>query len=263
MVTISREHNLTEGNILKSLITFAFPVLLSLFLQAMYGAVDLLVVGKFAGTPEQSGVATGSQVIHMVTMVVTGISMGVTVFVGENIGAGKPEEAGRGIGAGICIFAVIAAAVTAFMAPCSGFLAGVMRAPAEALGETSAYIRICGIGTVFIVAYNILGAIFRGLGDSKTPLITVAIACVINIFGDLLLCAVFKMGAAGAAIATVAAQAVSVLASLFIIKRKKLPFTFSRSSIAFRGEYVKKILKVGIPSRFRSFWCRSPSCSFR
>lgn len=165
-----KSQNLTQGGILKSLVTFAFPVLLALFLQVMYGAADLIIVGQFAGTGEQSGVASGSQLFHLVTLVITGLTMGVTVLVGNAIGARDPERAGRGIGAGIAIFAVIAVAVTAVVVPWSDGLASLLDAPPEAFAQTSSYVRICGIGTVFIVAYNVIGAVFRGIGDSRTPL---------------------------------------------------------------------------------------------
>ena len=238
---------LTQGGILKSLMGFAFPVLLALLLQAMYGAADLIIVGKFAGTGDQSGVATGSQLLNVITMVITGLTMGVTVFVGDAIGAGKPERAGRGIGTALVIFALVAAAATALTVPFSRELAAWMHAPQQAFAQTSSYIRICGVGAAFITAYNVLGAIFRGLGDSRTPLLTVAIACVVNILGDLLLVAVLEMGAAGAAIATVAAQAISVLFSLYFIGRKKLPFSFSLSFIRLDGTCVGRILRVGMP----------------
>ncbi len=239
--------SLVEGNILKSLISFAFPVLLALFLQAMYGAADLIIVGKFAGTYEQSGVASGSQLFNMITMVITGLTMGVTVFVGDCIGANRPKQAGKGIGAGIAIFAVIAIIITLLIVPFSSALAKAMHAPKEAFEQTSNYIKICGIGTVFITAYNVIGAIFRGIGDSKTPLITVVIACIINIVGDLILVAVFNMGASGAAIATVSAQAISVFVSFYFISKKQLPFSFSKKYITFDSSCVKKILFIGTP----------------
>lgn len=239
--------NLTQGNILHSLISFAFPVLLALFLQAMYGAADLIIVGQFAGTSQQSGVASGSQILNMVTMVITGLTMGVTVYVGNAIGAGKKELAGKGIGSGIALFTVVAFIFTMILVSCSDMLALSMHAPQEAFIPTSSYVRICGIGTIFIVAYNVLGAIFRGMGDSQTPLITVAIACVINIAGDLILVAGFGMGAAGAAIATVTAQGVSVAYSLYLIRSRSLPFAFSRSYIRFYRNPVLKILLVGVP----------------
>lgn len=229
----TKTSGLLQGNILKSLVAFAFPVLLALFLQAMYGAADLIIVGQFANTYEQSGVASGSQLFNMITMVITGLTMGVTVFVGDCIGAGKPERAGRGIGTGIAVFALLAAVLTALVVPFSNDLAAFMHAPAEAFSQTSGYVRICGAGTVFIVAYNVIGAVFRGIGDSKTPLLTVAIACVVNILGDLLLVAGFGMGAAGAAIATISAQAIGVLFSFYFISKKNLPFVFFKSVYSF------------------------------
>lgn len=247
MMKQKKEQILIQGNILKSLIAFAFPVLLALFLQSMYGAADLIIVGQFSDTYEQSGVATGSQFFNMVTMVITGLTMGVTIFVGDSIGAGKAEKAGKGVGAGVAVFAVLAIVVTAMTVPFSDDLTRFMHAPAEAFAQTSEYIRICGIGTVFITAYNVIGAVFRGIGDSRTPLMTVSIACVINILGDLLLVVGFGMGAAGAAIATVSAQAISVLFSIYFIRKKKLPFKFSKEYVRFNGFYVKKILFVGVP----------------
>lgn len=241
------QNKLTHGNILKSLISFAFPVLLALFLQAMYGAADLIIVGKFAGTYEQSGVASGSQLFNMITMIITGLTMGVTVFVGDCIGRGNREKAGKGIGSGIVLFSVLALALTALLVPSSELLSELMHAPEEAFAQTSNYIKICGIGTVFIIAYNVIGAVFRGVGDAKTPLLTVAVACLINILGDLLLVAGLGMGAAGAAIATVSAQAVSVLFSLHFISKKRLPFSFSKKYIRFDKTCVKRILAVGVP----------------
>lgn len=257
------EQSLIQGNILKSLISFAFPVLLALFLQAMYGAADLIIVGQFADTFEQSGVSTGSQLFNMITMVITGLSMGVTVFVGDCIGGGKPDKAGQGIGTGIAVFAVLAIVVTALVIPFSDNLATFMHAPEEAFTQTSSYVRICGMGAVFITAYNVIGAIFRGIGDSKTPLITVAIACVINILGDLLLVAVFDMGAAGAAIATVSAQGISVVFSLYFIGKKDLPFTFSKKYIRFHPAYLKKSCLWVCPLPCRNCWCSFPSFLFR
>lgn len=239
--------NLTQGNILKSLISFAFPVLLALFLQAMYGAADLIIVGQFAGINEQSGVASGSQFIAMITMVITGLTMGVTVFVGDCIGSGNREKAGKGVGSGIVIFAILAIAVTVLVVPFSDVLAERIHAPEEAFDQTSSYIKICGMGSIFITAYNLIGAIFRGIGDSKTPLLTVATACVVNICGDLLLVAGFGMGAAGAAIATVSAQAISVVLSLYLVRKKGIPFSFSRKHIRLDGACVERILLVGVP----------------
>lgn len=239
--------SLTEGNILRSLIRFAVPVVFALFLQALYGGVDLLVVGQFSYTADVSGVATGSMLLQTVTMIITGMTMGITILVGEKIGEKRPKEAGDAIGGGICLFAVFAVVLTVILVGGAEQIAYLMHAPEQAFYQTVVYIRICGAGAVFIVAYNVLGGVFRGIGDSKTPLLTVMIACVVNIVGDLLLVAVFGMGAAGAALATVAAQGISVFLSFLIIKGKKLPFQFTRKTIRFHKKIIKTELRLGTP----------------
>lgn len=248
---MKKVQDFTEGKILSPLIRFALPVLLALFLQAMYGAVDLLVVGQFGKATDVSAVSTGSQILHSITVVITGLAMGITVLTGQRIGEKRPEEAGRTIGAGIALFFVVAMAVTVPMVIWAGTVSRIMQAPEEAFGQTVAYVRICSAGTIFIVAYNVLGSIFRGIGDSKMPLITVAIACVLNIGCDLLFVSVFQMGAAGAALATVLAQAVSVLLSFMIIRRRELPFRLSRKDICFDGPVIRKILALGTPVAFQ------------
>ena len=177
----------TEGRILSRLLRFALPVLAALFLQAMYGAVDLMVVGQFGAPTDVSAVSTGSQIMQTVTSLITGLAMGITILVGQKIGEKRPEQAGDVIGSGICLFGVLAAVLTVLMILGAGFLAGLMHAPDEAFSQTVDYIRICSAGAVFIIAYNVLGSIFRGIGDSRMPLFTVAAACVFNIGGDLLL----------------------------------------------------------------------------
>ena len=214
----------TEGKILKPLVLFALPVLLALFLQAMYGAVDLLVVGKFASSVDVSAVSTGSQLMATITNLISSFAMGTTILLGQQIGSGKRKEGGETIGTAMVLFGIIALTMTVLILIFAPQLCRIMNAPEEAFNKTVAYVRICGGGTLIIVAYNLIGCIFRGLGDSNTPLITVAIACVFNIFGDLFFCAVLGMGTVGAAIATVMAQAVSVAASWFLIRRKDLPF---------------------------------------
>jgi putative MATE family efflux protein len=173
--------------------------------------------------------------------------MGLTVLVGRKIGAGEKREAGKIIGSGIFMFAIVAVVLSAVTILLSAPLARALHAPEEAFSQTVMYIVICASGTVFIVAYNLVGSIFRGIGDSKIPLMTVAIACVLNILGDLLLVAVFQMGAAGAALATVFAQAVSVVISLLVIRRRTLPFRFSKKSLRPNGTYIRWILKLGTP----------------
>lgn len=241
------ETSFTEGKILQPLVLFAFPVLFALFLQAMYGAVDLLVVGQFATSADVSAVSTGSQIMTTLTNLVSSFAMGTTILLGQQIGSGKREEAGRSVGTAIMMFAVIAVVMSIAMVVLAPQISTLMNAPEEAFSKTVSYVRICGGGMIVIVAYNLIGCIFRGLGDSRTPLVTVAIACVCNIFGDLLLCAVFDMGTAGAAIATVFAQVVSVVASFFLIRKKELPFDLKKEHLRVHRPSLLKMTSFGAP----------------
>ena len=244
---MKKTSNLINGKVFSSLLKFAIPVFVAMFLQSLYGGVDLLVVGQFADTADVSGVATGSLLMQTVTMIITGFSMGVTVYVGKKIGEGNSKEAGKAIGSGIMLFLLIGIVITALLVIFTRQLATVLHAPSEAFNETCDYITVCGIGTLFICMYNLLGAIFRGVGDAKTPLITVLIACIINIAGDLFFIAVLGMGAKGAALATIIAQASSVLISVLIIRRKSLPFAFKKEYIKFNREIILHELKLGTP----------------
>lgn len=257
---MKQNESFTEGRIFSPLIRFALPVLFALFLQTMYGAVDLLIVGQFGGELADvyvSAVSTGSQLMQAITVVITGLAMGLTVFVGTEIGAGQREKAGKIIGSGIFLFGVIAVGIAAIMVCTAPLLAKVMHAPEEAFDETVSYITICSAGAVFIVAYNLVGSIFRGIGDSKMPLITVAIACVLNIAGDMLFVAVFHMGASGAAAATVFSQAVSVLISLLMIRRRKLPFDLSAKDIKPQKKFHRGNASAGY-----SHCLTGPACKY-
>ncbi|MCH5269162.1 MAG: MATE family efflux transporter [Lachnospiraceae bacterium] len=236
----------TQGSILGKLIKFMLPILGALILQAMYGAVDLLVVGRFGTDTGISAVATGSNIINLVTFVITALTMGVTVLISKYLGEKKQERIGGVIGSAICFFGMFTIAAMLLLLFGAPVFAGWLNAPSEAFALTVQYVRICGVGIVFVVAYNVISGIFRGLGNSRLPLLFVAIACVVNIIGDLLFIAVFQMNVAGAAFATILAQAVSVVLSLFIIARQNLPFTFSKKDLRFNGE-VFIFLKLGIP----------------
>lgn len=244
---MDNNRSFTEGKILQPLILFVFPVLLALFLQAMYGAVDLLVVGKFATSADVSAVSTGSQIMTTLTNLINSFAMGTTILLGQQLGSGEKEEGGSTVGTAILLFAGIAVVLSIIMVIFAPQVSRIMNAPEEAFSQTVEYIRICGGGMVVIVAYNLIGCIFRGLGDSRTPLITVAIACVFNIAGDLLLCAGFHMGTKGAAYATVFAQIISVIASLLMIRRKELPFTVKRKQIRIHRLYLHKMILFGAP----------------
>lgn len=251
--SMSQESSFTEGKILAPLIRFMVPVFLAMFLQAMYGAVDLLIVGKFARSVDVSAVSTGSQIMMTITNLVTSFAMGTTILLGQRIGEGRGREGGQVIGSSICLFGVIAGAFTILIPLFSRQLSAIMNAPEEAFSETSSYIRICGFGSLFVISYNLIGSVFRGIGDSKTPLMTVAIACVCNIAGDMLLVAVFHMGTAGAAIATVAAQMISVVISLLILRRRRLPFQVERSDLHFDGRIIRKVTALGVPIALQDF----------
>lgn len=244
---MERQIDFTSGRIIPPLLRFVGPVFLALFLQSMYGAVDLMIVGKFAYATDVSAVATGSQITMTLTNLISSLAMGMTILIGEKIGMGQPEEGGRIVGSGILLFSAIGLFMTAATATLAPQLAAVMQAPKEAFELTTSYIRICGMGMIVIISYNLIGSICRGLGDSRTPLVTVMIACICNIVGDLLLVAVFRMGTRGAAIATVFAQFVSVVISLLMIRRKPLPFTLDKDAFSWNGKIVSRILKVGTP----------------
>lgn len=244
------DRNFTNGSIPKKMIKFMLPILGALILQAMYGAVDILVVGWFGTKAGISGVSTGSTIVNLVIFTVTGLSMGITVLIGRYIGEKKNERVGRVIGGAICIFAVLAVVISVLMIVFARPLAILMQAPKDAVNLTVVYVRICGGGALFIIAYNVISSIFRGLGNSKLPLIFVAIACAVNVIGDLLFVMVFDMNVAGAALATVIAQAVSVVISLIIIKKQRLLFSFKRTDICFNKE-IKNFIIVGAPIAFQ------------
>ena len=237
----------TEGKIVIPFLRFAGPVLMALFLQAMYGAVDLLIVGKFASSADVSAVSTGSQIMHTITNLISSMCMGMTIILGQKIGEKKASEGGRIIGSGLLLFLIIGILLTIVLPLSAPELAVIMHAPREAFELTVRYIRICGAGAIIIIIYNLIGGVFRGIGDSNTPLVTVLIACIFNIFGDLVLVAGFNLGTEGAAIATVAAQLISVVISWILISKKTLPFEFHRNFIKWNGKIVKRILLLGTP----------------
>ena len=248
----SEKNDFTQGSILKMLAAFMLPILGALVLQAAYGAVDLLVVGRFGSTIGLSAVSTGSQVLNLVTFVVTQLAMGVTVLIARYLGEKKPELIGSVIGGAAVVFTLLSAVLFVVMVGFARSISVLMQAPAEAVALTASYVRICGAGVFFIVAYNLLAAVFRGLGDSKSPLLFVLVACVVNIIGDLVLVAGFHLDAVGAAIATVAAQAVSVVCAVVILLKKKLPFTIRKSDFRLNLQ-SRKFLSIGLPLALQEF----------
>lgn len=236
----------TQGSILKKLVFFMLPVLGALVLQAAYGAVDLLVVGRFGSTSGLSAVSTGSQVLNLVTFVVIQFAMGITVLIARYLGEKRPEQIGSVIGGALLVFTCISIGLFILMVCFARPISILMQAPTEAVDLTADYVRICGSGIFFIVAYNLMSAIFRGLGDSKSPLLFVLVACIVNVAGDLVLVAGFHKDAAGAALATVLAQALSVVFAVVLLVKKELPFAIKKSDFRFNPQ-CKKFLKIGLP----------------
>ena len=248
----SDKADFTQGNILKKLVAFMMPVLGALILQAAYGAVDLLVVGRFGSTSGLSAVSTGSQVLNLVTFVVIQFAMGITVLIARYLGEKRPERIGAVIGGGAVVFTMMSVALFIAMVGFARPISVLMQAPAEAVDLTASYVRICGTGIFFIVAYNLLSAIFRGLGDSKSPLLFVLVACIVNIIGDLVLVAGLHMDAAGAAIATVTAQALSVVFAVMLLLKKDLPFAITKKDFRLNPQ-CRKFLKIGLPLALQEF----------
>lgn len=242
-----KELSFTSGPIFSSLAKFAVPVLGALILQAAYGAVDLLVVGQFGDASSISAVGTGSSFMQMVTFIITSLAMGVTVVVGQHLGEGRPNAAGKTVGTGIILFLILGATLTILLEIFAGNIASLMQVPAESFDKAVLYLRICSGGIIVIIAYNLISSIMRGAGNANLPLLFVGIACLVNILGDLLLTGLLGLDVAGVAIATVFAQLVSVVVSLLVLRRQSLPFSFSAAQCRLDRQESRMILRVGIP----------------
>ena len=246
------KQDFTEGNILNKMLHFMLPILGALVLQAMYGEVDMLIVGRFGTAAGPSAVSTGSNIMNLLTFVFCALASGVTILIGRYIGEKNNHKIGPLLGRALAFFLAASVLFTILLVAFAEPAARLMKAPEEAIDLTVQYIRICGGGFIFVMLYNLISCIFRGMGNSKLPLLFVLIACIANIFGDLLLVAVLKMDVAGAAIATVGAQAISVILSLLIIRKQKLPFTLKKTDIRF-GKEIGDFLKVGTPIALQEF----------
>ncbi|MDU5106145.1 MATE family efflux transporter [Clostridium sp.] len=239
--------NLTQGKISTTLLKFAMPLLFASLLQALYGAADLFVVGQFADSSAVSAVAIGSQVMQTITGIILGISMGGTVLIGKCIGEKNNEGVSKAIGSLSILFIIFALILTPLMLLATDSAISVMHTPIEAIEYTRQYIIICSLGIPFIIGYNAVSAIFRGIGDSKTPVYFVLIACIINIAVDIVLVSIFNLGAVGAAIATISAQAISFIIALIYMIKKGFSFKINRNHFKLDRESCKYILIVGFP----------------
>lgn len=243
------QHNLAKGDLFHNMILFSLPYLLSYFLQTLYGLADLLIAGRFNGADVISAVSIGSQVMHMVTVMIVGLAMGTTVMIGRFVGAEDDDGIRRAIGNTVSLFTMIAAAATLALLGLTQPIVHLLSTPPEAVPGALAYLRICFAGIPFIVAYNILSSIFRGMGDSRSPMLFIAVACALNILLDLLFMGPMQLGAAGAALATVVAQAASVAFALVGIRKTK---TFNKNARTDRIAWwdpamLQQILSIGLP----------------
>ena len=240
------EKNLTTGSVLKNVILFSLPYLLSYFLQTLYGMADLFIIGQFDGVASTTAVSIGSQVMHMLTVMIVGLAMGTTVSIGQAIGAGNRRQAAKDVGNTIVLFMAVSVSLMAVLLMLVHLIVSVMSTPMEAVDGTVAYLTICFIGIPFITAYNIISSIFRGMGDSKNPMYFIAVACAANIVLDYVFMGCLHLGPAGAALGTTVSQAISVAVSLIAIIRRK-SIVLRKDDLRPRRPVMGKILKIGVP----------------
>ena len=243
----SLEKNLTNGSVLKNIAYFSLPYLLSYFLQTHYGLADLFIIGQFEGVASTTAVSIGSQVMHMLTVMIVGLAMGSTVCIGQAVGAGDKKRASAAIGNTVTLFMLLSVVITALLLALVRPIVSVMSTPAEAVDGSRAYLTICFIGIPFITAYNIISAIFRGLGDSKSPMIFIAVACAANIALDFIFIGAMGLGPAGAALGTTLSQAISVVFSLVVILRRKSGISLERRDLHPQRDTMGQLLRIGIP----------------
>ncbi|MBQ4106344.1 MAG: MATE family efflux transporter [Lentisphaeria bacterium] len=240
--------DLTRGNVFWNLLTFTLPFLAANFLQVLYGAVDLLIIGHFGGgSVGVSAVASGCEVLHLLMSLIMGLTAGATVLIGQYYGAGDSANVRRSVGMTLSfslLLSILLTLITLLLAP---YAVHWIHTPSEAVEPTRQYVRICAAGLIFVVGYNALASIFRGFGNSVAPLIFVGIACAINVAGDLLFVAVMKMGVAGAALATILSQGLSMAAALWYLNAGDFGFRFRRRNFIIHWDLAWRYLKIGTP----------------
>ena len=243
------EKNLTTGSVPKTMAYFALPYLLSYFLQTLYGMADLFIIGQFCGNDAgaTTAVANGSQVMHMLTVILVGLAMGTTVVIGKAVGAKKLQDAQAAIGNTVTIFMIISVLLTVMLLIFINPIVAVMDTPEEAVKGITDYLIVCFIGIPFITAYNVISSIFRGLGDSKSPMYFIAVACGLNIALDYIFIGVCGMGPLGAALGTTLAQTFSVIISFVAIKRMNTGLRLTKNDFVPRRSVLGEIVKIGLP----------------
>lgn len=241
------ERNLTGGSVFRNILVFSLPYLLSYLLQTLYGMADLYIIGQFGSVSDTTAVSIGSQVMHMLTVMIVGLAMGATVFIGQSVGGGDTKKAAQGVGNTATVFMAISTVLTVALVLLVQPITKLMSTPNDAVSGTADYLTICFVGIPFITAYNVISAVFRGMGDSKSPMHFIAVACAANIALDYLFMGAFNMGPAGAALGTTLSQAISVAVSLLVILKRKTRLTLSKPDFIPRRPVMGSILKIGIP----------------
>ena len=241
------ERDLTHGSIGRNILRFSLPYFLSYFLQTLYGMADLFIIGQFDSVSGTTAVSIGSQVMHMITVMIVGIAMGTTVMIGKSVGAKLKKETSKIIGNTITLFLGISIVLTCILLFFVNPIVDIMSTPTQAVAGTRAYLMICFAGIPLITAYNIISSIFRGLGDSKSPMYFIAMACAANIGLDYLFIGLLGLDAAGAALGTTIAQAISVVVSMVVILKRKGGIRLEKSDFRPKRMTMKNILKVGVP----------------
>lgn len=241
------ERDLTSGSVWKNIVYFSLPYLLSYFLQTLYGLADLFIVGQFDSVASTTAVSIGSQVMHMLTVMIVGLAMGTTVNIGRAVGARDSQKASKVVGNTTVLFVGVSVVLAVVLLVLVQPIVRVMSTPAEAVEGTVRYLTICFIGIPFITAYNVIASIFRGLGDSKSPMYFIAVACVANIALDYLFIGALHMGPAGAALGTTLSQTISVAVSLLVILKKKTGISVKRADFRLERVTMGQVLKIGVP----------------
>ena len=240
------ERNLTTGSVFKNIVIFSLPYFLSYFLQTLYGLADLFIIGQYEGVASTTAVSIGSQVMHMITVMLVGLAMGTTVSIGRAVGANDKKRVSACVGNTATLFMLVSVVLTIALILLVRPVVSVMSTPAEAVGGTVSYLIICFAGIPFITAYNIISSIFRGMGDSKSPMYFIAVACAANIALDYLFMGAMHLGPAGAALGTTTAQAISVAAALIAIRRHK-SITLSKGDLRPQSGVMGQVLSIGVP----------------
>lgn len=239
--------DMTKGPIMKLVILFALPICAGNILQQLYNTVDTLVIGNFCDSAALAAVGTSAQPVELLLCVFLGIGTGVSIIVSQCTGSGD-----------ILKLKNVAATATTFLYICAipltviGLLAGplilkLMQVPDDAFGYSVAYLSIVFLGVLGNMGYNLNAGILRGMGDSRSSLIFLAISCVINIALDILFVAAFKMNVSGVALATIIAMYISWIFSIIYIKRKYPELAFTLFPRHFDKALLSDIISVGLP----------------